>query len=1006
MNEINLSKEHDQLIKTIIDTLSIAKKATSIGNFSEIINSLYSESLIPSLSVIQKFSIMFYSFYNHLTPKSQNKDIKKFIELSIFMINNLQIENMLPYLDTKINELIPKEFENYKIFSKEKKDKEDNEVCFSICLLTKNIKLMHRFFSEYLNVELFEENDYDLIDLENPIASKLFDSLFNDIYNAIKNEQRANIKTIVDKCLDDTNISLNKLFRCSKCYDFMLMKFDINKKFKVKCLNCDKNFKEYHYDEYKTIFKCFECKNKIILYKQNYKCTRCKELICSKCTYKHCDNCFSLRFIKLYEVGYKCEIHNSKYIYYCFICQRNLCKFCKEIHPHIIQDPKNIERNVKELFDNLKLIKEVTKQETELIQYRLCFSYLNNIKHNSFNGFMYEILCEILKIDLKKEKTEILFEKFNNGIFKNYYSKLLKAVSNGNVYALSCLDSIKSYYKKNKIIEFPIDYKMININEFRIRNFIERCHFIWQKLAYIHERIEYDDKINDLNLSINDLKIENTEIKTKLLIKSKSNKIYEENTHNILYRFLADILLQLIITSYSNKLSKIPLNLSIFIDLVNQSDSAILKNDEIINSILDIMENVGETLQDLKKASEKSEQNNLKEKLVKYLKSFNKIQFVEDINIGQDTFKKEELNQVLEILFFIKNRGNIIAHPNIDLEESLKMISIPIMPIKFEIDYFYENFLKGKIETEIDKKFQNIYDVNLPILINDNEDDYYKVNNLNIKLKEKYNLFQNIKDYKDGVMSDINDKIKKIRDNVLSQLNISKIKKNVAIEDIIQAIFEGNNNNILEGFNEFQRVVISNTDDVIKKYLNVNLEKKLSKENKNINQFLKLLEKIPSVLKKFFDFNVPIHKNIEIYLNDIIENTQYDYSSIDIEIQNLELKILEELDIVLDCHNIEIVIEAYFLLLIKTYKNEMETLKEIKKNYELRIIKEIVIEEIGQKLMEIQKLFEEKINENTEELTKLINSKYFTHKNPNKLTYDRFKYIMIKILDRKISVGE
>ena len=86
------------------------------------------------------------------------------------------------------------------------------------------------------------------------------------------------------------------------------------------------------------------------------------------------------------------------------MCQRNLYKFCKEIHPHIIQAPKNIETNTKELFDNLKLIKEVTEKESELIQYRLCFSYLNNIKHNSFNGFMYEILCEILKIDLKKEK--------------------------------------------------------------------------------------------------------------------------------------------------------------------------------------------------------------------------------------------------------------------------------------------------------------------------------------------------------------------------------------------------------------------------------------------------------------------------------------------------------------------------------------------------------------------------------------------------------------------------
>ena len=35
MNEINLSKEHAHLIKTIIDTLSISKKATSIDKFNQ-----------------------------------------------------------------------------------------------------------------------------------------------------------------------------------------------------------------------------------------------------------------------------------------------------------------------------------------------------------------------------------------------------------------------------------------------------------------------------------------------------------------------------------------------------------------------------------------------------------------------------------------------------------------------------------------------------------------------------------------------------------------------------------------------------------------------------------------------------------------------------------------------------------------------------------------------------------------------------------------------------------
>ena len=116
-------------------------------------------------------------------------------------------------------------------------------------------------------------------------------------------------------------------------------------------------------------------------------------------------------------------------------------------------------------------------------------------------------------------------------------------------------------------------------------------------------------------------------------------------------------------------------------------------------------------------------------------------------------------------------------------------------------------------------------------------------------------------------MGDINDKIKEIRDNVLSQLKISKIKKNVATEDIIQIIFEGKNNKILAGFNKFQRVVISNTDDVIEKYLNVNLEKKLSEESNNMNDFLKILEEIRSILGNFSDFNIPIYKILEyIYI--------------------------------------------------------------------------------------------------------------------------------------------
>ena len=319
----------DLIIQTLINDISNAKKINNIAKFNEIMKALNQSAKTVQLSIVQRFPIFFYSFYNHITPKSQNSDIKKLKELSIYMVNNLQNKNILPFFQMEIDKNFSNDFKNYKIFDNKEKNKDACEICFSICLLSKNIKLIEIFFSEYLNVTIFEGNNFNSIDLENPIASKLFDSIFNNIYSLIKNNKRENIKATIEECLKDSNISLNKLFRCNKCYDIMMMKYDSKNIFKVKCLNCDKKYKEYKNDEFKTDFSCVECGKNIILYERNYKYTRCKKLLCSKCINNHCNICFSLRFIKLHEVGYKCEFHNGKYTYYCSICKKICVKFVK-----------------------------------------------------------------------------------------------------------------------------------------------------------------------------------------------------------------------------------------------------------------------------------------------------------------------------------------------------------------------------------------------------------------------------------------------------------------------------------------------------------------------------------------------------------------------------------------------------------------------------------------------------------------------------------------------------
>ena len=1010
--------EDDQkiILKNLLDDISQIKNIKNPEKFNEVMKDLNKKAQAFPLTNIQKFTLMFYSYYNDINCKKKNNENKKLIRLSNYMIENISNQNILPFIQREINENFTSDFRNYKIFANKKKQKDELEICFSICILSKNIKLMEIFFKEYLKICVFGNNNFNSINLENPFATNLLDSIFNKVYESIKNKQTEKINSIVKKCIGESNISINNIFHCNKCYDIVKMKLNKKNNFESKCLNCDKNYKEY--SEFaihnKTLldFTCVSCGNKIIMYEQNYKCTSCKKIVCSKCINEHLDNCFSLRFIKLYEVGYNCEIHNRKYIDFCFSCEKNLCENCIEIHPHKVKKMINIEENVIKLFEELHKLKELTNVTIYPNKYYLSYLYLINKKHNCFNGYLYEILCDILQINLKSTKEDILFSKFNDQDFQKYYSKLLKNAREGKIYYLKCLESIKPLYSKKQRIEFSINYNKIADSQCYTRNFIESCRIIWHELQTIHDSINYDSIINDLRISNYNLKIKIDELNTNLHIYKNSNKVFQENTHNLLCRFLSDELLQLIITNYHMKLDKISLNLSILIDLCSKSDYDIFSDKNIVHSILEISENFIKSLKELDKKYDISDKEIIKQQILKYLHSNQKIQFIDDIVIGEDIFKKEELNKILDILFFIKNKGNIIAHPNIDLDESLKIIETPKIPLKFEIDIFYNSLLKEKIEEKINKKLKNKNlkcDDNLPRLLNDEEDeeDYYTLNSTDLELKERYNLFKNLEDYKNGIFDELIEKIKTIRDDILSRLNISKIKKKVEIKDIIQTIFEGTQQKIFEEMKEFQRAFILSTDEIIKKYIKIDLEKKISKENNNINKLIKVLKDILLILPNFIELNIPKHNNMKKFINNRIKNNEFDYYSIQMEIQKFEITILKGFDTqLLDCEKDEIMAEFCFLLMVKTFENEINLLKNIKKNYESELIKSIIYEDIEQKLNEIQGKCEEEFDDNSFLITKSIKNNFFSDDNANNLTYERLKYILIKILDNNISLDQ
>ena len=76
MEEGQLSKEQQEKIKSIINDILDIKKINKIEKFNEMIKALHDKARTTSLSIIQKFSIIFFSFYNHIIPKGNNKDAR------------------------------------------------------------------------------------------------------------------------------------------------------------------------------------------------------------------------------------------------------------------------------------------------------------------------------------------------------------------------------------------------------------------------------------------------------------------------------------------------------------------------------------------------------------------------------------------------------------------------------------------------------------------------------------------------------------------------------------------------------------------------------------------------------------------------------------------------------------------------------------------------------------------------------------------------------------------
>ena len=200
----------------------------------------------------------------------------------------------------------------------------------------------------------------------------------------------------------------------------------------------------------------------------------------------------------------------------------------------------------------------------------------------------------------------------------------------------------------------------------------------------------------------------------------------------------------------------------------------------------------------------------LKNKLINFIFSskLNEFKFIENIEIGNNIYKKEDVNAILDLLFLVKNIGNKTAHPNIEPKQSLQIISTQKLLSEFNFESFEEeiekfitenkiitteNIFLGENESSISKPKNRVFE---ELISNDNDEEvdedehlYYHSNEYefnNIKLNSKYNLFNKINQYINITKSQIEDKVRNIKNEQISRFNIGNLKKNAKIELILR----------------------------------------------------------------------------------------------------------------------------------------------------------------------------------------------------------------------------
>ena len=149
---------------------------------------------------------------------------------------------------------------------------------------------------------------------------------------------------------------------------------------------------------------------------------------------------------------------------------------------------------------------------------------------------------------------------------------------------------------------------------------------------------------------------------------NNSNDKNKKNIIKLLNRSISENILRYLLINYPNHFRKIKLNYNIYKniedtfkdknqDLLNRLNS---QNKNIINEFLDKMKiNESQNIEENEKTDEDEETNDTEEQN-------NFVIFDQEIKVKSKTISANDLNEILNYLFYIKEIGNFSAYPKYD----------------------------------------------------------------------------------------------------------------------------------------------------------------------------------------------------------------------------------------------------------------------------------------------------------------------------------------------------